>query len=458
MGVSSADMFRSLKIAAILTAGLSLLGLSGCMASWSSHDQPEKLTAGQPLTLYVATDIHYLSPRLHDDGEAFHTYIQAGDGKQLSYIDPMSEAFAEEVKAKNPAALILSGDLTNNGEKASHEDLAAKLKKIEAAGTQVYVIPGNHDLSNPWARRFKGDSQYKTEAITPEQFVEIYGAFGYHEAITRDTSTLSYLAKVSPDLWLLMLDTSQYDLNEFAGFPQTDGEIPPATQEWIQKCTRLASENGARIVTVMHHNLVDHSTVPIKGFTLNNSKEINHLFEKLRLNLVLSGHIHIQDIRQTNHGLYDIATSAFSVYPHQYGVLQYDPTGRTIEYESTQVDVEAWARKRQVSDGNLTGFAEYSRKFFAEHSYNKAYASLGELPLSEADKTLMARTMSDINLLYFAGRAASGPERERLLASQGYRLWEKADSTFLQGYVQSMLEPKSPYNTKLQMTLQGGLE
>lgn len=451
-------MNRSRKIAVFLTVSLSLLGLSGCVASPSPEDGPGELKAGQPMTLYVATDLHYLSPRLHDDGEAFHTYIQAGDGKLLDYIDPLSEAFADEVAAKKPAALILSGDLTNNGEKASHEDLAAKLKRIEAAGTQVYVIPGNHDLSNPWARRFKGDSQYKTEAITPEQFVEIYGAYGYQEALSRDTSTLSYLAKASPDLWLLMLDTSQYDLNEFVGFPQTDGEIPPATLEWIKKCTRLAGEDGARIVTVMHHNLVDHSTVPIKGFTLNNSKEAVQLFEQLRLNLVLSGHIHIQDIRKTERGLYDIATSAFSVYPHQYGVLQYDPSEGTIDYESTPVDVEAWARKRNETDDHLTGFAEYSRQFFAEHSYNKAYASLEKLALPESDRTRMARTMSDINLLYFAGTAASGPERERLLASPGYRLWEKADSTFLQGYVQSMLESKTPENTKLHLTLQGDLE
>lgn len=182
------------------------------------------------------------------------------------------------------------------------------------------------------------------------------------------------------------------------------------------------------------------------------------LFEQLRLNLVLSGHIHIQDIRKTERGLYDIATSAFSVYPHQYGVLQYDPSEGTIDYESTPVDVEAWARKRNETDDHLTGFAEYSRQFFAEHSYNKAYASLEKLALPESDRTRMARTMSDINLLYFAGTAASGPERERLLASPGYRLWEKADSTFLQGYVQSMLEPKTPENTKLHLTLQGDLE
>ena len=44
--------------------------------------------------------------------------------------------------------LILSGDLTNNGEKESHIDIAEKLKEIEKNGTAVYVIPGNHEGEN----------------------------------------------------------------------------------------------------------------------------------------------------------------------------------------------------------------------------------------------------------------------------------------------------------------------
>ncbi|MGG6309534.1 metallophosphoesterase [Paenibacillus macerans] len=445
-------------IARLLLVGLGLLGLGACQAVPPSVSKvPNKPRGGQPFELFVATDIHYLSSRLHDNGKAFQDYVHSGDGKLLNYIDPMSEAFVAEIADKKPAALILSGDLTNNGEQASHEDLAAKLKRIEAAGTPVYVIPGNHDLSNPWARKFKGDGQYKTEWITPEQFPVLYGNYGYDEAISRDKSTLSYLAEVSPDLYLLMLDTSQYDMNELVGFPQTDGEIPPLTLKWIEECASLAKEQGARILTVMHHNLIDHSAVAREGFTLNNSEEVIGLFQKLRLNLVLSGHIHIQDIRQAKGGsLYDIATSAFSVYPHQYGVLRYNPSEGAIDYRTAGIDVEAWARERRDPDENLTGFVIYSRQFFADHSYAKAYASLAELQVSDADKALMAQTMSDINLMYFAGTAASAPEREQLQASQGYRLWQKSESSFLQKYVQSMLEPKTEDNNELHLTLQGG--
>ena len=43
------------------------------------------------------------------------------------------------------AALILSGDLSFNGEKTSHEELAGKLFKLQEQGIPVLVLPGNHD-------------------------------------------------------------------------------------------------------------------------------------------------------------------------------------------------------------------------------------------------------------------------------------------------------------------------
>ena len=120
---------------------------------------------GEELILYIATDLHYLSPSLTNHKEAFKTFVESGDGKQLDYIEEILEAFIYQVKEVSPDALIISGDLTNNGEKESHLALAKKLKEIEEGGTKVYVIPGNHDISNPWARRFEGDRQLITETI-----------------------------------------------------------------------------------------------------------------------------------------------------------------------------------------------------------------------------------------------------------------------------------------------------
>lgn len=47
----------------------------------------------EDLTLYVATDLHYLSQSLTDHEEAFKTFVESGDGKQLDYIEEILDAF-----------------------------------------------------------------------------------------------------------------------------------------------------------------------------------------------------------------------------------------------------------------------------------------------------------------------------------------------------------------------------
>jgi 3',5'-cyclic AMP phosphodiesterase CpdA len=73
-------------------------------------------------------------------------------------------------------------------------------------------------------------------------FSEIYGNFGYTDAVSRDKSTLSYLTAPSKDTWLLMLDTNKYENNVILGFPEAGGKISASTFEWITKCSKLAKD------------------------------------------------------------------------------------------------------------------------------------------------------------------------------------------------------------------------
>ncbi len=37
-----------------------------------------------------------------------------------------------------------------------------------------FVIPGNHDIENPWARNYVGDELIKIDSITNDEFRDIY--------------------------------------------------------------------------------------------------------------------------------------------------------------------------------------------------------------------------------------------------------------------------------------------
>ncbi len=428
----------------LLTAlAISALALSGCESKTSSvvAAQPASIGHGKDVTLAVATDIHYLSGRLTDHGKAFDAYVYAGDGKQLNYSEELVDAFTQQMAEERPDVLILSGDLTNNGELESHEDLAKKLQKVEQAGTRVYVIPGNHDLLNPWARSFKGEDQYKAASVTEGQFTEIYGAYGYDEALSRDSSSLSYLVKPSDDLWLLMLDTSKYKNNTKLGYPETGGGLKAGTLKWIQDCGQEAEQAGARIIPVMHHNLTDHSNVVKEGFTLDNAAEAQEVFARYEMTPSLSGHIHIQHIASVENGgrkLTDIVTGAQSVSPNRYGLLTYDASAHELHYEARSTDVEGWAQRNGSTDKNLLSFRDYSRDFFAGFGYDMAFKRLiADDTYTSEEVEAMAQTMADVNVSYFAGTQRQ--DREAIMASEGYQLWANAERDFTKSYVESIV-------------------
>ncbi len=395
------------------------------------------------LDIFVATDIHYLSKRVNDMGIAFQKMADSSDGRAINYSEELVDAFTYNIIEKEPEVLIISGDLTHNGEKASHEDMAKRLEEIENSGTEVFVIPGNHDINNPWARAFVGDKQEKTETVTPDEFEEIYKEFGYSDYISRDEESLSYLSKANDEVWVLMLDTSMYENNTTN--PVTNGRIKGSTLEWIKKCSEMAKENDVQIVTAMHHNLYNHSDLLNRGFTLDNSTEAYDTFKEAGLNIVLSGHIHIQDIKvDEENAVHDIVTSSLIVYPQQYGKITYN-NDNGFAYRTERVDVDKWAKEMKINDENLLNFSTYAREFFYEKSYEQTYNQLSKSEKYTDDEAkAMATTMAELNVNYFAG--TSYLISEDIINSEGYKLWEAEEENFMKYYIISMAKTGQDFN------------
>ncbi|WP_157793956.1 metallophosphoesterase [Paenibacillus donghaensis] len=441
--------------------GLLLFALAGCSDGNAVIQEPPvyRIQSGSDLTLFTATDTHYLAPGLTDGGAAFRSFLAAGDGKQLEYSNEMIQALAYDVQTQRPDVLILSGDLTNNGERESHLELARHLQQIEqSSGTRVYVVPGNHDLLNPWAQSFKGRRRYDTESIDTANFRSIYSHFGYDEALSRDKESLSYLAAPADDLWLLMLDTTQSRNNAKLGSPQLDGRLGAATLQWIDACGKLAAKEGAQLVAVMHHNLLDHSELIQEGFTINDRQQVTDTLINNGVAATLSGHIHIQDIstyQQGSHPIYDIANSALSVYPHQYGVLKYSAAARTLDYSTTRLNMELWAAANGSKDPNLLQFGTYSKEAFSNRSAKRSYARLSANSIysgyTPEERWRMAETVGRLNEIYFAGTGAT--ELPAVLSSAGYKLWLDAPADGLKHYVLTMAQREKKNNQQLHVQL-----
>ena len=406
------------------------------------------IKSGSDIKLFVATDIHYMAKSLTEDSPEYREFATPRDGKQLLYIDEIMDAFTEDIKNEKPDFFIISGDLTNNGEKESHMELVEKLNHIEKMGVKVFVIPGNHDIKNMWARGFKDGKQFPVESIGQKEFKEIYDNFGYKEAISKDETGLSYMVAPSEDLWLLMIDSNLYFDGE--GMPTNRGTISPKTMEWIRTCSNLAKEKDAKIITIMHHNLLKHSERMSDGNTLDNSGQAIALFNELDLNIVLSGHIHIQDIvtnEAENNEITEIVTSALAVYPQQYGVIDYSKTSG-FNYKTAKVKVDNWAQGQKLEDDNLLNFQEYSKSIFYNRPYSRAYASLIEDGgYEENEMDLMSQMVADLNLAYFEGNVFN--IKDEMKASPTYKLILDTTSDYVYDFVYSMMMSGNKDNSSI---------
>lgn len=446
-------MRKKTIIAVILLLSFILIGWNFTQKMNRVESTVNRIPSGKDITFFIATDTHYISKKINDGGKAFKAFVDSGDGKQLYYIDEITESLIYDIGRKKPDVLIISGDLTSNGEKDGHLDIAKKLKRVEEMGTSVYVIPGNHDILNPWARGFKEGNQYVVESIDQKEFSNIYSEFGYGEAISKDQETLSYLAAPSEDIWLLMLDTNNYKNNIELGYPQTDGQLNQGTIDWIKECYEKAKKAGATILPVMHHNLLNHSTVIHKGFTLNNNEEAIQLFQSYGTKFVLSGHIHVQDIssyQNGGHTIYDIVTGSLAVNPHQYGVLNYSAKDHSFDYQTSKVDVEGWSKAEGIQDQNLNYFSDYAEEFFGQFATNRIYSQL--LPyeqFSDSELKEMAEVKRILNIRYFAGQ--ENLNTEELFSSKGYQLWFQKNNPSLQRYVESISTDNDTDDNHLQI-------
>lgn len=367
----------------------------------------------ETLNIMVATDLHYLSKSINDGGEAFCNVMSKGDGKVMTYIEEIVDAFMLEVIKRKPDALILLGDLTFNSERISHIELAAKLDNIVGAGVPVYLIPGNHDINHERCMGFRGNEVYKVESVSAKEFQEIYHNCGYSHAEYFDKASASYVAKLSESLYVIMLDTNSYSQNYL-------GE---QALSWLEDVLKEISKPDVHILGVSHQNLLEHNFMFTEGFMIKNAQRIEELYKKYNVKLNLSGHMHIQHIE--DRGVAEIVTSSLAVAPNHFANILYD--GKSFKYLTQSLEVEAVDSFKSISRHEFDGVGERQLvRLFKTHGFED---------ISESDIEKMGKAFVKMNEKYFAGEIFDVDEFE-----EGIKLWEEQPESFTSVYIKSILE------------------
>lgn len=399
------------------------------------------------IKMYIVADPHYMSEKMTDDSELYNNYLNTVD-RMMKYTGVFLDVIEDDVKENKPDIVVFPGDLTNNGSKVNHQEFEKRLKRLKKSGAKVYVVPGNHDIDNEKALYFEDNKLHLTESITKDEFTDIYDAYGYGDAVAKDENTLSYLVKPYQNLWLLMLDTTKPN-------PEPGGYINRDTLKWIETCSEMAKEENAEIVVVMHHNLLDHSDIIWEDYTLDNNTSVVNTFHEVGIQVVLSGHIHIQDIKthtsvKTGTTLYDIATSSLPVFTHQYGQLTYSPS-KGYDYETIKLNVEKYASENNIKDENLLSFDEYAEKFFIDNLCKKHKESIELLDISDEQKEEVFNTVSKMNKKYFSGYRNEA--LQELIDSEGFKIVEGLGECFIQEYIMGMVKDQNADNNKVHIPL-----
>ncbi|KAB7789002.1 metallophosphoesterase [Bifidobacterium leontopitheci] len=122
---------------------------------------PDNKAAGTA-KIGVLSDTHYYPANYADDNDDFHDYV-GGDPKLLEESNAISEQAVQMIIKDHPDYVLVTGDLTKDGEQQAEYDIAAKFREIETKtaekygeknATKVFVINGNHDIYNTDAWNF----------------------------------------------------------------------------------------------------------------------------------------------------------------------------------------------------------------------------------------------------------------------------------------------------------------
>jgi 3',5'-cyclic AMP phosphodiesterase CpdA len=319
-------------IAVVVSVLLSLLGLA-CRPDVKSAD------------FAVLSDVH-----LHDgaalgaSGPDFEAYL-ALDRKMIGESQELLDAALADLDRAPLDFVLISGDLTKDGERVNHELMARELAALQRRhhGLGIYVVPGNHDIYNPGAVSYLTSPPTPVEQVSPADFRRIYAAFGYREALDRDPGSLSYLAEPRPGIWLLAIDSCDYLDNHALGTSVTSGRLTPATQAWILARLQEAARRHKTVIAMMHHGVVEHflgESQLFSEYLLTGYPAAGKALADAGLRLVFTGHFHANDVVVASYGtshLYDVETGSLVTAPSPYRLVHLDVDARTFDVSTRHV-------------------------------------------------------------------------------------------------------------------------
>ena len=426
------------------TAMMLLLAVFCSTGAWA---QKKAAGGGNSNQIVVVSDIHVMAPELLPEGaetqEAWINYY-AGERKMLQQSAAIFDQFINKMITLQPKAVFITGDLTKDGESASHEYVRNGLDRLLFDyGINVYVIPGNHDFGAAGSpKKFNADGTTEAaEVLEYDEFQSFYYNYGYNSWDNElDPNSLSYVAEPMEGLVLLAIDSHT-------------ASISAATLEWL--CTKAKEKRnaGKQVIAMMHHPLFPHITgadLFIDTYTVNSYETVRNALIDAGVNTILTGHFHTSDIAKdwnedAEKAIYDINTGSLISYPFDYRVLT--PSNDLMTFKVTTQTITP---KDMTADDGKT-WLQGRTKTIATQKMNAKAGAFASMVATQINN--VAEFASNLYTLH-----AEGDENESANRDAVATVYEtyKADATYktiftyggiTDASIYSILDDKSNYGT-----------
>ena len=266
--------------------------------------------------IVVLSDPHVMAPELLvSNGYAWTKYMN-GQRKMVDYsqalFDEMVIRLKDEIK---PDLVLITGDLTKDGERLSHAYVKGKLDELRASGIRTLVIPGNHDRGGSIdAVVYDNILTYPAEVATDEWFATQYADYGYGESSEREATTLTYACEPVSNLVVIGIDSG------------IEGTLSAQTLSWVVDKAKAATASGKRVIAMMHHPLIPHVTNAeslVPTYVVSNHDYIRNALIDAGIKVIFTGHFHTSDIAKDYNDeitkeIFDVNTGSLISYPCDY--------------------------------------------------------------------------------------------------------------------------------------------
>lgn len=404
----------------------------------------------------MMSDTHYISRRMIADQSDAEVMLQPAVTEQ-----------ALKQAANDADAIIISGDLTDDGDRPSHEDFIKLLRELKAQGKKVYVIFATHDFHHhrAWVRK-RGDTTAKfksapwdepyfdpegvnwkdfvteecgdmsarectpllEESVAPEELWEMYREFGRDQARSCDDESFSYCVDLDENTRCLMLNDIFRNEEALHDISPT---YTPTCLKWIKNEINAAKADGKYIFICSHHPFAPASPVHRIGTGNRNlrSPHAGHMLADMGIDLAFTGHTHANALQfitsDSGNMMCHVSTASVRFYPPVYRLVELDGLNKKIRYENIDVKIPEGV---SIAEGSL-------REHYYRDMYGEYWEKLTKKP--PFNKIVKDGTLKELAFIFRKKAGLTKTEYERL---KNVKLFD-----FLTGIIFNLLSGDGKY-------------